>query len=495
MAASVPPTPGRGPALARNRQACRGSGASDDPQLPPPAPRSVDFAKEIRPILEKKCYSCHGPKKQKSDLRLDDKAAALRGGPRGRRSCRATVPRAPLILRVAGHRPRTECMPPKGERLTAEQVGMLRAWIDQGATWPEDVGRSQGGHEPEPLGVPAAAVARPLPEVRDGRLGAEPDRPVRPRPAGEGGADALARGRPGHPDPPAEPRPDRPAADDRGGRRLPRRHVARRLRAGWSIACWPSRTTASAGAGTGSTPPGTPTRDGYEKDKPRLHLVLPRLGDQRLQPRPALRPFIIEQLAGDLLPDATQDQIVATGFLRNSMINEEGGVDPEQFRMEAMFDRMDAIGKGDPRPDDPVRPVPQPQVRPDHPGGVLPALRLPEQRRRAGPRRLHARRADGRIAELHRQVARDRGRASATSTPDWRERMARWEDEPVEGAPAASGSSCRPPSRTSRPAARSTCPSRTARTCAEGYAPTKHTARLPVKTSTCRGSPPSASSC
>src|SRR2546422_2501865 len=56
--------------------------------------------------------------------------------------------------------------------------------------------------------------------------------------------------------------------------------------------------------------------------------------------------FIVEQLAGDLLPDATQDQIVATGFLRNSMVNEEGGIDPEQFRMDAMFDRMDAIGKG-----------------------------------------------------------------------------------------------------------------------------------------------------
>jgi hypothetical protein len=55
--------------------------------------------------------------------------------------------------------------------------------------------------------------------------------------------------------------------------------------------------------------------------------------------------FIIEQIAGDLLPNATQEQLVATGFLRNSMINEEGGIDPEQFRMEAMFDRMDAIGK------------------------------------------------------------------------------------------------------------------------------------------------------
>ena len=55
--------------------------------------------------------------------------------------------------------------------------------------------------------------------------------------------------------------------------------------------------------------------------------------------------FIIEQIAGDLIPGATADQVVATGFLRNSMINEEGGIDPEQFRMEAMFDRMDCVGK------------------------------------------------------------------------------------------------------------------------------------------------------
>ncbi len=55
--------------------------------------------------------------------------------------------------------------------------------------------------------------------------------------------------------------------------------------------------------------------------------------------------FVIEQLAGDLLPNSGQDQIVATGFLRNSMLNEEGAIDPEQFRMEAMFDRMDAVGK------------------------------------------------------------------------------------------------------------------------------------------------------
>src|SRR2546423_3287019 len=55
--------------------------------------------------------------------------------------------------------------------------------------------------------------------------------------------------------------------------------------------------------------------------------------------------FTIEQLAGDLLPNPTLVQRVATGFLRNSMLNQEGGIEPEQFRVEAMIDRMDAIGK------------------------------------------------------------------------------------------------------------------------------------------------------
>jgi hypothetical protein len=85
--------------------------------------------------------------------------------------------------------------------------------------------------------------------------------------------------------------------------------------------------------------------DGFEKDKPRdvwfyRDWVIRALNDDMPYDQ-----FIREQLAGDLLPDATQDQVVATGFLRNSMINEEGGIDPEQFRMEAMFDRMDAVGK------------------------------------------------------------------------------------------------------------------------------------------------------
>jgi hypothetical protein len=85
--------------------------------------------------------------------------------------------------------------------------------------------------------------------------------------------------------------------------------------------------------------------NGYEKDRARemwhwRDWVVRALNDDMPYDQ-----FLIEQFAGDLIPNATQDQNVATGFLRNSMINEEGAIDPEQFRMDAMFDRMDCVGK------------------------------------------------------------------------------------------------------------------------------------------------------
>jgi hypothetical protein len=85
--------------------------------------------------------------------------------------------------------------------------------------------------------------------------------------------------------------------------------------------------------------------DGFEKDKSRQVWFYRDWVIQALNQDMPYDEFIIEQVAGDELPHASQAQIVATGFLRNSMINEEGGVDPEQFRMDAMFDRMDCIGK------------------------------------------------------------------------------------------------------------------------------------------------------
>lgn len=85
--------------------------------------------------------------------------------------------------------------------------------------------------------------------------------------------------------------------------------------------------------------------DGFEKDKPRFIWMYRDWVVGALNRDLPYDRFIVDQIAGDLLADSGQDEQVATGFLRNAMLNEEGGVDPEQFRMEAMFDRMDAIGK------------------------------------------------------------------------------------------------------------------------------------------------------
>ncbi|HEX8910875.1 MAG TPA: DUF1553 domain-containing protein, partial [Humisphaera sp.] len=84
-----------------------------------------------------RCYECHGPQKQKADLRLDAKAAALKGGEGGPAIVPGKSADSPLAKRIASHDP-DAVMPPKGDRLTPEQVALIRAWIDQGAKWPDE---------------------------------------------------------------------------------------------------------------------------------------------------------------------------------------------------------------------------------------------------------------------------------------------------------------------------------------------------------------------
>ena len=111
-------------------------------ELPPAATRPVDFAREVAPIFREHCLACHGPEKQKSDYRLDVRDTAMKGGESGEK---AIVPGrsadSPLIQFVAGLDADTLMPPKKSEkaRLTAEQVGVLRAWIDQGAMWPDNL--------------------------------------------------------------------------------------------------------------------------------------------------------------------------------------------------------------------------------------------------------------------------------------------------------------------------------------------------------------------
>ncbi len=103
-------------------------------QLPPPATHPVDFAKEIKPIIEKSCINCHGHGRDKGGFRLDTRETALKGGDTGSAIVPGKSADSALIALVAGVDP-DSVMPKKGTRLTPEQIGLLRAWIDQGAQW------------------------------------------------------------------------------------------------------------------------------------------------------------------------------------------------------------------------------------------------------------------------------------------------------------------------------------------------------------------------
>ena len=108
----------------------------DEAKLPPSATIQVDFNRDIKPILETSCLRCHGPEKPKGGFRLDNRESALKGGDNGRDILPGDGAKSPLIHYVAYLVDDLE-MPPigKGDQLTAQQVGLLRAWIDQGVAW------------------------------------------------------------------------------------------------------------------------------------------------------------------------------------------------------------------------------------------------------------------------------------------------------------------------------------------------------------------------
>lgn len=110
--------------------------ALDPSALPPPAQINIDYARDIRPILESTCLRCHGPLKTKSYFRLDNRDSALEGGDHGVDILPGNSAKSPLVYYAARLVPDME-MPPngKGEPLTKVQVALLRAWIDQGARW------------------------------------------------------------------------------------------------------------------------------------------------------------------------------------------------------------------------------------------------------------------------------------------------------------------------------------------------------------------------
>jgi hypothetical protein len=295
------------------------------------AEEPVDFKRDIRPILSNSCFLCHGPddKRRKGDLRLDIKEGAFRVND-GKQAFVPGKPDQSEAMRRILTPDKDDHMPPakSGKQLTPKQIELLRKWIQQGAKWSDH----WAFVPPERPPVPGLAVKNPIDAFIRARLEREGLSP-----APEAGRETLLRrlsldliGLPPTPEEIDAFLADKSANayEKQVDRLLASPHYGERWGRHWLDA---ARYADS---------------DGFEKDKPRFAWFYRDWVINAFNRDLPYDEFIIEQIAGDLLPNATQDQIVATGFLRNSMINEEGGVDPEQFRMEAMFDRMDAIGRG-----------------------------------------------------------------------------------------------------------------------------------------------------
>jgi hypothetical protein len=291
-----------------------------------------DFTRDIRPLLAENCFHCHGPDsaERQADLRLDQ----WRGSGDVRGAEAVIVPDDPnaseLVVRITSDEADMR-MPPadSGKSLTAEQIELLRRWIASGAPHAEHWAFVQPRRPAVPAVQNESWVRNPIDAFVLARLEREGLEPSPPADT----AMLLRRatldliGLP--------PTIDELAASENGAtyeqgveRLLLSPHFGERWGRLWlDVARYADS-------------------DGFEKDKPRFVWMYRDWVIEALNRDMPYDQFVVEQIAGDLLPTPTQDNLVATGFLRNSMLNEEGGIDPEQFRMEAMFDRMDAVGKG-----------------------------------------------------------------------------------------------------------------------------------------------------
>ena len=286
-------------------------------------PKADDSAAEVAAIFARSCFQCHGPKSQMAGLRLDVKASGMRVIQAGRPE------ESELYRRIAGQGDQAR-MPLGGKPLPANEISAVRKWIERGAEWPPDAavaGSDVKKHwafvAPQRPAVPASSqpdwVRNPIDAFVLDRLkkeglspSPEADRATLLRrlsldliglPPKPEELDAfLADGAPG-------------AYERQVDRLLASPHYGERWGRHWLDA---ARYADS---------------DGFEKDKQRFVWFYRDWVINALNRDLPYDRFVIEQIAGDLLPGAAQDQRVATGFLRNSMINEEGGVDPEQFRM------------------------------------------------------------------------------------------------------------------------------------------------------------------
>lgn len=275
-------------------------------------PAKISFSRDIRPILSQNCYKCHGPDDARDEHGKSLRKAGLRLDVADEQDWEE------VIARIVTTDPDDIMPPPEANKtLTREQIDLLKRWVDQGAPYEKHWAFIPQKKSPVPpdrhpidhlFKTPLAEKTDPYTLIRRLHLdliGLPPTIEV---------ADAFA----------ANPTPgayqkivDDLLASPRYGERWARR---------WLDLARYADT------------------NGYEKDRDRSIWPYRDYIIKSLNADKPFDQFTIEQLAGDMLPDATPEQIIATGFHRNTMLNEEGGIDPLEFRYHAMADRVATTG-------------------------------------------------------------------------------------------------------------------------------------------------------
>jgi mono/diheme cytochrome c family protein len=309
-----------------------GRAAADEP---------VDYDRDIKPLFAGHCTGCHGAAKQRSGLRLDTAALALKGGNEGPVIAPSKSSASKLIQAVTGADGAPQMPPESKPRLTPRQIALLKAWIDQGAKAPageiaQVATRSKHWSFQPPKASPPPAVRNqawvrnPIDRFILSRLekeritpSLEADRVTLIRrlsldllglPPSTAEVDAFV----------SDKRPD--AYDRLVDRLLASPHYGERWGRHWlDLARYADSNGFNIDAPRTAWPYRDWVIDAFNRDLP-------------------FDRFTIEQIAGDLLPGASREQLVATGFHRNTLLNQEGGIDHEQFRIESVVDRVNTTG-------------------------------------------------------------------------------------------------------------------------------------------------------
>jgi hypothetical protein len=296
------------------------------------ADAKISFNREIRPILSEQCFSCHGfdAKHRKADLRLDTREGALADND----GVRAIIPGDPakseLWQRLLSTDPEEVMPPPEAHKpkLTAKQKETLRRWIEEGAPyephWAFTAPQRPALKEKGPAAIDALIDSGLKEAGLKASAEASPDKLLRrlsldltglpPTPAE---LDAFLKARAKDPQAAYAAAVDRLLASPAYGERWGR----------W----WLDQARYA-------------DSNGYSIDAPRSIWKYRDWVVNSLNADLPFDRFTIEQLAGDLLPDAGEAQRIATGFHRNTPLNQEGGIDVEQFRIDSVIDRVGTTG-------------------------------------------------------------------------------------------------------------------------------------------------------